>query len=126
MQVCARQGRFQQLSHASLRVWQDTAGLTPLSLGSYLMVSRFPAVHDPPTFAQIDLFGESTSGNLQVVESFRKAGVVNVLRLNKLNDIYDVPLDKLRSATKVRQLVHSTPAGWVQQGRTRLATWLNP
>ena len=61
-----------------------------------------------------------------MVESFRKAGVVNVLRLNKLNDIYDVPLDKLRSATKVRQLVHSTPAGWVQQGRTRLAIWLNP
>lgn len=54
---------------------------------------------------QIDFLGESTEGNLhlQLVDSLRKGkmGVINVFGMQSLDDIYSLPLAKLKAATQV-------------------------
>lgn len=55
----------------------------------------------PPTL-QIDFLGESTEGDLHLVDSLRRAGVVNVFGMKALEDIYTIPVDKLRRSTQVR------------------------
>ncbi len=58
-------------------------------------------------FPQIDFLGESTEGNLHlhVVDDLRKGrlGVINVFGMQQLDDIYTLPLQKLKSATQVRR-----------------------
>ncbi|GLC35595.1 hypothetical protein PLESTM_000341200 [Pleodorina starrii] len=54
--------------------------------------------------AEIDFLGESTEGDLQLhlVDSLRKgkAGVINVFGMQSLDDIYTLPLGKLKAATQ--------------------------
>ncbi|PNW73801.1 hypothetical protein CHLRE_13g573150v5 [Chlamydomonas reinhardtii] len=54
--------------------------------------------------AEIDFLGESTEGNLHLhlVDSLRKGkvGVINVFGMQQLDDIYDLPLAKLKAATQ--------------------------
>lgn len=59
---------------------------------------------------QIDFLGESTGGDLLLVQSLRKAGMVTVFRLKTLDDMYIIPLDKVRQSTQVR-----CPHGWPQR-----------
>lgn len=56
----------------------------------------------------MDFLGESTSGNLHLVGAEREGGIGNVLGLNSVEDIIDVPVSKLRSATKVCDLTCAT------------------
>jgi hypothetical protein len=52
---------------------------------------------------QIDFLGESTEGNLQLVDSLRKghSSVINVFGMHRLDDIIKLPLAKLKAATQV-------------------------
>lgn len=45
--------------------------------------------------------GESTEGNLHLVDDPTRAGVVNVFGLHSLEDIINVPVTKLAAATQV-------------------------
>ncbi len=56
--------------------------------------------------AQFDYLGETTEGNLHLVERLKRAGVVGgILGLSSLEDIYSVDPKKLRAATQVRGYV---------------------
>lgn len=55
--------------------------------------------------ARVDFLGESTEGNLHIVEetqkpSGMKRGTIDVFGLSKLEDIYSLPVAKLQSATQ--------------------------
>jgi len=50
--------------------------------------------------AEIDFLGESTEGNLHLVDSLKRAGVVNVFGMKTLEDIYTLPVEKLKRSTQ--------------------------
>ncbi|KAK9819835.1 hypothetical protein WJX72_002959 [[Myrmecia] bisecta] len=50
--------------------------------------------------AEVDFLGEVTTGNLHLVERVNSEGIVNVLGLSQLNDIFDMPYTKLKAAQK--------------------------
>lgn len=58
---------------------------------------------------QIDFLGESTSGNLRLVQRVKSEGIVNVLGLEQLDDIVTVPYSVLKISQQVCP-VTSTPA----------------
>lgn len=51
---------------------------------------------------QFDYLGETTEGNLHLVQRLQRSGMVKVFGLNSLNDILTVPVDQLAQATQVR------------------------
>lgn len=71
---------------------------------------------------QIDFLGESTEGDLHLVDSAGRGsgaaqGVVNIFGMQQLEDIINVPLAKLKTATQVgameasRATLPSAPRG---------------
>lgn len=50
--------------------------------------------------AKVDFLGESTEGNLQLVQRLRNQGVVDVFGLRSPDDIYDTELSKLSTKTQ--------------------------
>ncbi|MEW5300941.1 MAG: hypothetical protein WDW36_003832 [Sanguina aurantia] len=67
------------------------------------------------TQAAVDFMGESTEGNLHLVDDPTRAGVVNVFGLHSLEDIINVPVTKLAAATQkvldILSVPDSYPAG---------------
>jgi hypothetical protein len=58
-----------------------------------------PAALPPP--AQFDYLGETTEGNLHLVQRLQRDGMVNVFGLDSLQDIVTVPVADLAAATQV-------------------------
>ena len=52
---------------------------------------------------QVDFLGESTSGNLHLVDQEHHRGMGNVLGLEDVDAIVDMPVEELRRHTKVGQ-----------------------
>jgi hypothetical protein len=50
---------------------------------------------------QFDYLGETTEGNLHLVQRLKRDGMVNVFGLNSLEDIVTVPVADLAAATQV-------------------------
>lgn len=50
---------------------------------------------------QFDYLGETTEGNLHLVQRLQRDGMVNVFGLNSLQDIVTVPVADLAAATQV-------------------------
>lgn len=50
---------------------------------------------------QIDFLGESTSGNLRLVQRVKSEGIVNVLGLEQLDDIITIPYSVLKNSQQV-------------------------
>lgn len=50
---------------------------------------------------QFDYLGETTEGNLHLVQRLQRSGMVQVFGLNSLNDILTVPVEDLAKATQV-------------------------
>jgi hypothetical protein len=61
---------------------------------------------------QLDFFGETTEGNLKLVQRLRGLGMVNVLGLNELDDIYDIDVQSLKATTQVRPHTVARAARW--------------
>ncbi|KAL6763622.1 putative cytosolic purine 5-nucleotidase [Haematococcus lacustris] len=59
--------------------------------------------------AEVDYLGESTEGNLHLIESMKKSGVVNVFGIKSMQDIYTLPITKLKKATQAVLDVLSVP-----------------
>lgn len=50
---------------------------------------------------QVDFLGESTSGNLRLVQRVKSEGIVNVLGLEQLDEIVTIPYNVLKSSQQV-------------------------
>lgn len=50
---------------------------------------------------QVDFLGESTSGNLRLVQRVKSEGIVNVLGLEQLDDIVTIPYNTLKKSQQV-------------------------
>lgn len=48
--------------------------------------------------AEVDFLGESTSGNLRLVQRVKSEGIVNVLGLEQLDDIVTIPYNTLKQS----------------------------
>lgn len=73
------------------------------------------------TRAQIDFLGESTEGNLHLANVVKgRVGLINVFGMEQLDDIYTLPLAKLRAATQVcyQVVVVVVAAGGGGEGET--------
>lgn len=53
------------------------------------------------THQQVDFLGESTSGNLRLVQRVQSEGIVNVLGLEQLDDIVTIPYNILKTSQQV-------------------------
>ena len=83
---------------------------TPVSTHAHTSAITHCASHScsfPRACTQIDFLGESTTGNLHlelrqgIIKDLRSAGVVNVLGMHTLDDIYTLPLESLKKSTQV-------------------------
>eukprot|EP00877_Chromochloris_zofingiensis_P004662 jgi/Chrzof1/14197/Cz08g29050.t1 len=52
------------------------------------------------TLMQFDYLGETTEGNLHLVQRLKRAGMVSVFGLQQLEDIYTVAPEKLQAAAQ--------------------------
>lgn len=69
----------------------------------------FPGLSLGPLTMQVDFLGESTEGNLHLVDDPHRQGVVNVFGLHSLEDIINVPVAKLAAATQARETDVTSP-----------------
>jgi len=70
-----------------------------------------PPPPHPPTPHQFDYLGETTEGNLHLVQRLKRDGMVNVFGLDSLEDIVTVPVSDLAAATQVCGV---GAGGWVR------------
>lgn len=54
---------------------------------------------------QFDYLGETTEGNLHLVQRLQRSGMVQVFGLSSLNDILTVPVEDLAKATQVSMCI---------------------
>ena len=65
-------------------------------------VNSFTLMLCPTVPQQVDFLGESTSGNLRFVQRVQSEGIVNVLGLEQLDDIINIPYKVLKDSQQVR------------------------
>ena len=64
----------------------------------------------------MDFLGESTEGNLHIVDSAKQKGVITVFGMRTLDDIYTLPLKKLKSVIQARACLRGHGRGVARQG----------